>query len=120
MNSKLEEGVGIMQTLNQFMDDDFVIILELSLFAFNIKKEVCGVLDYFLSFQRKYEERKAHNMLLLTIDPQFESLHLVFSFVGCEQDILIVEEYDHNSLQHALLKCYHHLHHVVDCDFEST
>ncbi len=52
MSSKLEEGVGIVQTFNQFMDDDFVIILELSLFAFNIKKEVCGVLDYFLSFQR--------------------------------------------------------------------
>jgi hypothetical protein len=44
MSSKLEEGVGIVQTLNQFMDDDFVIILELSLFDFNIKKEVCGVL----------------------------------------------------------------------------
>ncbi len=70
---------------------------------------------YFLSFQRKYEERKAHNMLLLTLDPQFESFHLVSSFVGCEQDIPIVEEYDQNSSQ-----CYHHLHHVVDCDVEST
>jgi hypothetical protein len=98
MSSKLKEGVGIIQTLNQFMDDDFVIILELSLFAFNIKKKVSGVLDYFLSFQRKYEERKAHNMLLLTLDSQFESLHLVSSFVGCEQHIPIVEEYDHNSL----------------------
>jgi hypothetical protein len=54
-------------------------------------------------------------MLLLTLDPQFESFHLVSSFVGCEQDIPIVEEYDQNSSQ-----CYHHLHHVVDCDVEST
>jgi hypothetical protein len=32
------------------MDDDFVVIFELSLLASNFKKEVCGVLDYFLSF----------------------------------------------------------------------
>jgi hypothetical protein len=32
------------------MDNDFAIILELSLFIFNIKKEVSGVLDSFLSF----------------------------------------------------------------------
>jgi hypothetical protein len=44
------------------MDDDSASIFELSLFAFNIKKEVCGVLDSFLSFLRKYEERKTHNI----------------------------------------------------------
>jgi hypothetical protein len=38
-SSKLKEGVEIVKSLNQFMDDDFVIILELSLFVFNIKKE---------------------------------------------------------------------------------
>jgi hypothetical protein len=32
------------------MDDDFAIILELSLFVFNVKKEIYGVLDSFLSF----------------------------------------------------------------------
>jgi len=31
------------------MDDDFVVTFELSLL---IKKEVCGVLDYFLSFPK--------------------------------------------------------------------
>jgi hypothetical protein len=30
--------------------DDYNIIFEFSLFATNIKKEVCGVLEYFLSF----------------------------------------------------------------------
>jgi hypothetical protein len=50
MNSKLKEDVGIIQNLDQFMDNDFAIILELILFVFNIKKKVCGVLDYFLSF----------------------------------------------------------------------
>jgi hypothetical protein len=38
MNSKLKEDVGIVQNLEQFMDDDFAITLELSLFASNIKK----------------------------------------------------------------------------------
>jgi len=38
MSSKLKEDVGIVQNLDQFMDDDFAIILELSLFASNIKK----------------------------------------------------------------------------------
>ncbi len=40
------------------MDDDSVVIFELSLLVFKIKKEVCGVLDYFLSFLKWYEERK--------------------------------------------------------------
>jgi hypothetical protein len=56
MGSKVKEDVGIAQTLNQFMNDDFAIILELSLFISNIKKEVC-VLDSFLSFLRKYEKK---------------------------------------------------------------
>jgi hypothetical protein len=76
------------------LDDDFVITFEFFLFASNIKKEVCGVLDSFLSFLIKYEERKAHNMFSLMLDPQFKNLCLVFSFVGREQDISIVEEYD--------------------------
>jgi hypothetical protein len=50
MSSKLKENVGIVQTLNQFMHDDSTIILELSLFTSNMKKEVCGVFDSFLLF----------------------------------------------------------------------
>jgi hypothetical protein len=38
MSSKLKEDVGIVQNLYQFINDDSAIILELSLFAFNIKK----------------------------------------------------------------------------------
>jgi hypothetical protein len=94
MSSKLKEDVGIVQNLNQFMDDDSAITLELSLFTFNIRKEVCGVLDSFLSFLRNFEERKAHSMFSLMLDPQFKSLYLVSSFVGCEQSIFIIEEYD--------------------------
>jgi hypothetical protein len=38
MSSKLKEDVGIVQNLDQFMDDDFTITLELTLFAPNIKE----------------------------------------------------------------------------------
>ncbi len=34
------------------IDDDYEIALELSLFAFNIKKKLCGVLENFLSFKK--------------------------------------------------------------------
>jgi hypothetical protein len=56
------------------MDDEAAIILELSLFASNIKKEVCGVFDSFLPFLKKYEEKKADNMLSLMLDLRFKSL----------------------------------------------
>jgi hypothetical protein len=59
------------------MDDDFTITLELSLFISNIKKEVCGVLDSFLSFLKNYEKKETHNMFSLMLDPQFKNLHLL-------------------------------------------
>ncbi len=45
------------------MDDDFVVALELSLLAFNIKKYICGVSNGFLSFFKKYDPKKSHDML---------------------------------------------------------
>jgi hypothetical protein len=58
------------------MDDDFNVVNELFMFAFNIKKEMCGVLDSFLSFLQRYEERKTHNIFSLMLDTRFKSLHL--------------------------------------------
>jgi hypothetical protein len=66
--------------------------------ASDIKKEVVQVLDFFLSFLKKNEERKAHNMLLLMLDPRFKTLHLVSSIIDCEQGKTIVEEYEKKSL----------------------
>jgi hypothetical protein len=39
------------------MDDDLIIADELALLVFDIRKEVCGVLDSFLSFLKKNENR---------------------------------------------------------------
>ncbi len=43
---------------------------------------------------KKYEKRKAHNILSLMLDYRFKTFHLVSSFIGCEQGKAIVEEYD--------------------------
>jgi hypothetical protein len=39
------------------MDVDFVVAMELSLVAFNIIKEICGVSDRSSLFQMKYENK---------------------------------------------------------------
>jgi len=83
--------------------------LELSLLTFNIRREICGVLDGFLSFLKKlYEKNKAHNMSFM-LDPKFKSLRLV-SFVIGQEHVSIVEKYDKLSLFPMLLKCYHIIH----------
>jgi hypothetical protein len=48
--------------------------------------------------------------MFLMLDPRFKSFHLVFSFVGQEEGVSIVDEYDRKTLYPMLLKCYHHLH----------
>jgi hypothetical protein len=48
------------------------------------------------------------------LDPRFKTLHLVSSFIDCEQGKAIVEEYDKKSLFPMFLKCYYHLHPLVE------
>jgi hypothetical protein len=91
------------------MEKESIIVDELTSFASNIRKEVCVVLKSFLSFLRKFEEKKAHNMFSLMLDPRFKSLSLVSSFIGREQGVAIAEKYDLKSL-YPMLKCHHHLH----------
>ncbi len=65
------------------------VVYELLCLASNIKKEIIKVLDSFFSL-RKYEERKAHDMLSLMLDPRFKTLRLVSSLIGHEQSKAIV------------------------------
>jgi len=67
-----------------------------------------------LSFLRKYEERRSHNILSLMLDPRFKNLRSVSSLIGQEQGISIVQEYDMRSLIPMLLKCHQHLHPIVE------
>jgi hypothetical protein len=46
----MREKVEISPTLNNLMDDDSRIAIDLSLLVSNIIKEMCGVLDSFISF----------------------------------------------------------------------
>ncbi len=52
------------------IDDDSRITFELFLFSINIKKEICGVLE-FLSFSRKYEKKKNPTTCYLILKPKF-------------------------------------------------
>jgi hypothetical protein len=40
------------------------------------------------------KQEKLTNMLSLMLDPRFKSLHLIFSFVGLEECVSILDEYD--------------------------
>jgi hypothetical protein len=62
------------------------------LLAYNIKREAYGILDGFLSFSKKYEGNKTHNMLSLMLVPK--SLRLVSSFIGQKQVVSIVKKYN--------------------------
>jgi len=72
------------------MEGDSIIFNGLSLLASNIKREVINVLDYFFSFLKKYENKKAHNMIYLMLNPRFKSFHIIYSFVGKEQGVALV------------------------------
>jgi hypothetical protein len=74
------------------------------------------VLDSFFSFLKKYENKKAHNMIFLMLNPRFKNLCIVSSFVGREQGVALVEEYDRKSLYLVLVKCHEHLHPLVRLD----
>jgi hypothetical protein len=82
MSLKLREEPKNAPSFQTLMEEDFDVALELICFAFNIRKEVCGVLNSFLSFSKKFNERKTHNMLALMLDPRFKSLRLMSSFIG--------------------------------------
>jgi hypothetical protein len=58
MSSKLKEKVGFILVLDKLMDDDFSVAFELFLLASNIKKELCDVLDNFLSFLKNMMKEK--------------------------------------------------------------
>jgi hypothetical protein len=71
-------------------------------------QEVYDVLESFLFFLRF--EKKGFYTMCLMLDFTFKSLHLIFSFIGREERVNIVEAYDKRSLYPTLLKCYHYLH----------
>jgi hypothetical protein len=113
MSLKLREENQVVPSYESLMDDDLVVSDELSLLASNIKREVINVLDFFLSFLKVYNKRKAHNVISFMLDPRYKSLHIVSSFVGKEQGVVLVKEYDRKSLYPMLVRCHEHLYLLV-------
>jgi len=72
MNLKLKKKMSHFLLLDALIDDDFGLNIELGTFATDIKKEIIGVIDYFLSFLTRYDERITHDMLALMLDPKFK------------------------------------------------
>jgi len=52
------EDNEFLLSFESLMEDEFGLANELALLTFNIRMEVCGVLDFFFSFLMKYEEKK--------------------------------------------------------------
>jgi len=113
MNLKLREENQDLPSFESLMDDDSIVSDKLSFLASNIRKELINVLDYFLSFLKIYDKKKGHNMISLMLDPRYKSLCIVSSFVGREQGVAFVEEYDRKSLYPMLVKFHEHLHPLV-------
>jgi hypothetical protein len=58
MSLKLKEENQIVLSFESLMEGDSIIVSELALLVFNIRKEVCGVFNSFLSFLTKYKNKK--------------------------------------------------------------
>ncbi len=56
-------------------------------------------------------------MLCLMLDSRYKNLILIFSFIGCEQKMVILHSYDNKSLFHMFLKCYHHLQPLLKVNY---
>jgi hypothetical protein len=48
------------------------------------------------------------------LSPRFKNLCLISSFVGREEGVNIMDEYDRRTLYPMFLKCYHHLHPMIE------
>jgi hypothetical protein len=105
---KLKEKIKISPTLITFIYDDYGVIIEFFLLASNMKREVLRVLKSFISYLRKYDAIKTHNLFLM-LEHRYKSFCLISSYISCEV-VTNVEEYDNKSLYPTIVKCHNHLH----------
>ncbi len=61
---KLRVGPNVLPFLRNLMEEESIIVDELTSFAYNIRKEICVVLKFFLSFLKKIEKKKTLNVFL--------------------------------------------------------
>jgi hypothetical protein len=73
MSLKPKEKTQIILSFEILMEDDSIVSNELYLMISNVKRDAINVLNSFLSFFKKHENKKAHNMISLMLDPKFKS-----------------------------------------------
>ncbi len=91
------------------MEED-VVVVEFDLLASNIKRKVYNVLEAFISFLKKFDERKTHNMLALILNMRYKNLKIIFTFVVKELKVTIVKDYDKKVFFLMILKTHYILH----------
>jgi len=62
------------------MEDDFNLDIEVGSLAMSMEMEVCWVIDLFISFLTKYDEKVIHNMLSLMLDPIQQKIEINLFF----------------------------------------
>jgi hypothetical protein len=70
-----------------------------------------------LSFLIKYENKKTKKLIIWffwVLDLKFKNHFVISSFIGREQGVALVEEYDKKSLYLMLVKCHEHLYPLVN------
>ncbi len=106
---KLQEEIRNLFAPINLIGDDSKIAFELFLFTSNIRREVCGVLDYFLFLKKNMKKKKFTTCFLCyTLKP---SSSIFFCWPRRKwKYIYVMNEYDRRTLYPMILKCYHHLH----------
>jgi hypothetical protein len=79
----------IQLAFDPLVDDDGKMIIELFLLAPNIKKEVVGILNFFLTFLKIYEENKTYNILSLMLVQSLKVFVLCLLMLGVSKENLL-------------------------------
>ncbi len=74
MSFKLKGKNNNPLVLDTLDEDDLDVGIELKSLIVNMKREMCGVIDFFFSFLTKYNEKRTHNMLFLMLDSKYKCL----------------------------------------------
>ncbi len=74
MSFKLKGKNNNPLVLDTLDEDDLDVGIELKSLIVNMKREMCGVIDFFLSFLTTYNEKRTHNMLFLMLDSKYKCL----------------------------------------------
>ena len=94
------DHLGNMNPLLQHGDFD----AELKILQGKMSLEAMLVMRPFLSFTQTFISEKAHNMIVLMVDPRFKGLKCVIAYTRVEKARAIVREYDEQVLIPYLVK----------------